>query len=218
LLLKIVDTTAPVILSAPSSVTVSVGANCQGTVPNLLANVLANDNCTPAGQLVLSQSPAAGMMLGKGSYPVTISVSDAAGNTATTQVTLNVVDTTVPVISTISVTPNVLSPPNHQMVPVTVSVSATDNCDAPVNKIVSITCNEPAVAGEMQITGKLTASLAATRNGGGGGRVYTINIQSCDASGNISTGSVVVTVPQGNRYTGTKTLKFDFEPSTSDFG
>jgi len=55
--------------------------------------------------------------------------------------------------------------PNHQMVAVSVSVSASDNCDtAPASKIVSITCNETPSAGDIQITGNLTANLAATRD------------------------------------------------------
>jgi hypothetical protein len=50
----------------------------------------------------------------------------------------------------------------------------------------------------MKITGKLTAKLAATRNGASGGRVYTITVQCTDAAGNSSTRTVAVTVPQGN--------------------
>jgi hypothetical protein len=183
----------------PAAQTVSVGGNCQGVVPNVIPGVAATDNCTPGSQLVITQSPAAGTLLAKGQHSILITVTDASGNKANTSVLLSVVDTTAPVIQGLSVSPNVLSPPNHQMVPVTVSVSATDNCDpAPVSRIISITSNEALVAGEVQITGNLTALLAAARNGGNGGRVYSITVQSTDADGNSSTGVVTVTVPQGN--------------------
>jgi probable HAF family extracellular repeat protein len=197
--LNVVDTTAPVITSVPSSVTVAVDANCEGTVPNILASVVAGDNCTPMSQLLMTQSPAAGTALGKGTYPVTVSVADASGNVSTRQLLLNLVDTTAPVISSVTASPNVISPPNHQMVPVTVSVSATDNCDAPVNKIVSITCNESISPEEARITGNLTASLAASRNSSGTGRIYTLTVRSSDSCGNSSTRTVTVTVPKGSK-------------------
>ena len=37
-------------------------------------------------------------------------------------------DVTPPTINALSASPNVLWPPNHKFVPVSVSVSATDNC------------------------------------------------------------------------------------------
>src|SRR4029078_248554 len=133
-------------------------------------------------------SPAAGTSIAKGQYVITVVVKDAAGNQASAGVSLSVVDQTAPVISSATVNPSVLSPPNHQMVPVTVTVSATDNCDpAPVSSIISITSNETLSAGAVQINGNITAQLAATRNGGGGGRVYSITVRCTDANGNSST-------------------------------
>jgi len=197
--LTVVDTTAPVIISSPGAQTVAVGSNCHGIVPDLRSQIVASDNCTPANQLVVVQNPAPGSSVAKGQSTITVTVTDAAGNASSAQVPLSVVDRTAPVIQTISVSPNVLSPPNHQMVPVTVSVSVTDNCDsAPLSKIISITSSETVQANEIVITGPLTASLAASRNGGGGGRVYTITVQCTDNSGNSSSGTVTVTVPQGN--------------------
>src|SRR5439155_23959651 len=46
----VVDKTPPVIVSAPTSLTVSADANCQAAVPNVLANVVGTDSCTPATQ------------------------------------------------------------------------------------------------------------------------------------------------------------------------
>jgi len=114
-----------------------------------------------------------------------------------------VVDTTPPTIQSLTASTCVLSPPNGKLTPVTLSVVATDNCDpAPVTKLISITCSDPALPGDMQITGNLTGLLAATKSQSGGDRVYTLTVQSTDASGNSSTCSVLVTVPHDNGSTG----------------
>jgi hypothetical protein len=42
-----VDTTPPVV-TCPGTIIASPGTNCQATVPNVLTNVTASDNCTPA--------------------------------------------------------------------------------------------------------------------------------------------------------------------------
>ena len=53
-------------------------------------------------------------------------------------------DTTPPSIASITPSIAVLNPPNHKMVPVTISVAATDDTDpAPTAQIVSVTSNEP---------------------------------------------------------------------------
>src|SRR5207248_5252678 len=74
--LTVADTTAPAILSTPRAVAVSVGANCQAAVPNVLSSVTAADNCTPANVLVMSQSPAAGTPLGLGQHTIRVTVTD----------------------------------------------------------------------------------------------------------------------------------------------
>jgi hypothetical protein len=197
--LQIVDLTAPVIHSVPGPITVPADNTCHGVVPNVLGGVVASDNCTPSGQLVKHQIPAAGTVLGKGNYTITVCVKDAAGNKATQTVSLTIGDNTAPVIKSVTANPSVLSPPNHQMVPVTVSVVTSDNCGCtPTSKIISITCNEQTSPNEIVITGNLCAKLAATRNGSGRGRIYTITVQSTDTAGNSSTRTVTVTVPQGN--------------------
>lgn len=116
-----------------------------------------------------------------------------------------VADTTSPVISAISASPSVLSTPNHKLVPVTVTVVATDNVDpAPVAQIVSVTSNEPDeglgdgdTAGDIVITGPLTVKLRAERGGKGGGRTYTITVSVTDAAGNSTSGTTTVVVPRG---------------------
>ncbi|HTL18408.1 MAG TPA: HYR domain-containing protein, partial [Patescibacteria group bacterium] len=199
---KVADTTAPSILSAPSSVKISADGSCQGVVPNILSNILAMDNCTPVNQLVLTQNPAPGTVLAHGVYSLSITASDLAGNSSSVSVPLEIADTTAPVIECLTATPNVLTPPNHQLVSVSVSAQVADNCDsAPAIKIISITCNEVSAPGDMQITGAMTAMLAASKASTGNARIYTITVQATDSAGNSSTSSVIVTVPKNGSTT-----------------
>jgi hypothetical protein len=130
-------------------------------------------------------------------------VSDDQGTSSQCTGTVTVVDNTPPTITSISVNPSVLWPPNHKMVPVSVSVSTRDNCDAkPICGIAPITSNEPInglgdgdTAPDWEITGDLTVNLRAERSGTGIGRIYTIAITCTDTTGNPSVQNVVVTVP-----------------------
>jgi probable HAF family extracellular repeat protein len=195
-IVTVTDQIAPT-LSAPATVTVVADANCQATVPDILATVVASDNCTPIGDLTVTQSPAAGTVLGAGLHTVTVTVTDASGNSATADVALTIEDATAPTISSLTVNPSMLWPPNGDLIPVTVTVVASDSCDpAPVSQIVSITSNEPAPAGSIEITGPLTAKLAALKTPSGNRRVYQITVRSTDASGNHTDAVVIVTVPK----------------------
>lgn len=220
--LEIDDTTPPTILSSPGPVTVSADGQGKGAVPDVLANVVATDNCTPASQLVMTQNPAAGTVLANGRYTIVVTVSDLSGNVATTSIPFAIVDTTPPQFQSLTVSPNVLSPPNHQFVPVTVSAVVSDNCDpAPLTKIVSITCDNRNCAEDIKITGNLTASLAASKNESGTARTYTITVQSTDAAGNSSSATVTVTVPK-NGSIGTTTgsilprIRTNYEDNDND--
>jgi len=118
-----------------------------------------------------------------------------------------VVDTIPPQL-TLSASPSVLWPPNHQFVPVTITVTTTDACDdKPAIRLLSIKSNEAVDAGgsghtspDIQDaafgTDDRQFSLRAERSGSGIGRVYTITYEAKDKSGNATTGSVDVTVPR----------------------
>ena len=84
---------------------------------------------------------------------------------------------------------------NHMLVPVEVSVDATDGCGAVDCRIVSVASNEPGTE-DWEITGPLTLKLRAERLGKGDGRVYTITIECTDAAGNVATSTVTVKVPK----------------------
>jgi probable HAF family extracellular repeat protein len=196
---RVVDTNPPTLI-LPSPTTVAARSDCQAPVPDVLSQVVASDDCTLPGALVLSQHPAAGTLLGLGQHLITVTAEDPSGNSSAGNVLLTVADTTAPVIQSVTASPNVLSPPNHKLTPVSISVAAADSCDpAPVSRIVSITANETTDPDDIQITGNLTAKLAASRNSAGGGRIYAIMVQVTDASGNCATSVVQVVVPQGSQ-------------------
>lgn len=111
-------------------------------------------------------------------------------------------DVTPPSIDAISADPAFIWPPNHKLVPVTVSVSASDDFDpAPVCSITSITANE-GDRSDSAITGALTAKVRSERDTAI--RVYTLEVTCSDAAGNLSSATTTVTVGKPGEM---KTLK-----------
>jgi hypothetical protein len=110
-----------------------------------------------------------------------------------------ILDVIAPSILSVAPNPSELFPPTHKMVPVLVSVAASDNLDAaPSCRITTVTSSEPPWNPEEPdwvITGDLTVDLRAVRRGTGPGRTYTIEIRCTDASGNTATASTTVLVP-----------------------
>lgn len=105
-------------------------------------------------------------------------------------------DTNPPVITRITATPDRLWPPNNRMVPVTLTVEATDDYDpAPVSRIIRVTANGRQNQSDWEITGPLTVDLRARPN-----RAYTIVVECRDASGNISSKSTTVRVSPDHEW------------------
>lgn len=139
-----------------------------------------------------------------GVHDVTLTIDDGRGGFATDTVVITVVDNTPPRLDDVSATPHVLGPPNHQMVPVTIAVDLGGACE--VNShcaIADVRSDEPIdgqgdgdTAPDWEVTGDLSLNLRAERSAQLDGRVYTIQIQCIDPSGNTARSSVQVFVPR----------------------
>src|SRR4051812_29816226 len=112
-------------------------------------------------------------------------------------------DTTPPTFTRLTPSTATLWPPNHQMVPITMSAVTRDLVGVVSTKIVSATSSEADnglgdgdTANDIQITGKLSVSLRAERSGKGSGRTYTITVETSDAAGNTTRKTTTVTVPK----------------------
>jgi probable HAF family extracellular repeat protein len=108
------------------------------------------------------------------------------------------VDKTAPVVKWVKASPDVLWPPNNQMVPVTVTVGATDDSGAsPTCALAKLSSSEPR-SGDMLITSPLTVQLRASKSNGSE-RVYALTVQCTDAAGNATTSDVFVRVPKSSK-------------------
>lgn len=137
-----------------------------------------------------------------GRYTFTLTVSNGKGGTTDDQVMVTVRDTTPPGLS-VSLSPGVLWPPNHQLASITAGIGVSDVCDAnPKVTLVSISSNEPG-AGDIQGasygTDDRSFLLRAERSGMGKGRVYTVSYRATDASGNAISATAQVVVLHDQR-------------------
>ena len=173
---------------------------------------IASFDWSEQGRL-LASGEAASIPLPLGRHGVSLKVTDPAGVTGFDSANITVADTTPPRIESIVADPGTLSPPNHKLVPVSITVVATDRCDtAPSCRIVSVTSSEPFSSlgrrtgrpdavitdpGPETSPAQLAVLLRAERASAGHGRTYTINVACDDAAGNVITGRTTVTVVRG---------------------
>lgn len=98
--INVADTTPPTVTAcAPARSANTSAGSCQAPIPDFTAAVSATDNCSAPGALVITQSPAVNTPAAKGTTPVTLTVTDAAGNAAQCTTTFTVNDAAPPVIS-----------------------------------------------------------------------------------------------------------------------
>ena len=120
------------------------------------------------------------------------------------------VDMTPPTLN-IRVDKSTLWPPNHKLVPIHVTVEASD-ADSGIASVVltSITSNEPDnglgdgdtandIQGAVFGTYDTDFLLRAERSGKGSGRVYAITYTATDAAGNVTVATATVSVPHDQK-------------------
>jgi hypothetical protein len=164
------DVTAPVINVVSAAVTKQLSA--AGSVNILLSDVMtsATDNCTASSAITVTYTPSVVNCNGKGNVPVTITATDASGNTTTTVKNVLVVDVINPTISLTSTTLSLpLNAAGNASIPVGFA-TATDNCGAPALTFSKSTFD--------------CANLG----------VNNVTVTAVDGSGNTSTAQITVTV------------------------
>jgi hypothetical protein len=155
-----VDVTAPVV-TCPGNQTASANASCQFVMADFTSMVTSSDNCSA---VTITQSPAAGTTV-SGSQTVTITGTDASGNSSTCTFQVVVNDATPPSI-TCPANQNGIVDASCQftLADYTTMATATDNCT------VSPVITQSPAAGTAVGTGTTVVTLTAT-----------------DANGNAST-------------------------------
>jgi hypothetical protein len=157
-------------------------------------------NDIPSGGTFTSSNVTFTATFGEGEHTVVLSASNGQSTPVSCFTIVTVSDTIPPSILGISATPNLLWPPNHRMVPVSIVVDAVDNCDpSPIAQITQVTSNQPQghFRPEWMITGPLSVDLRAERLGNRE-RTYTIYLEVSDSSGNKTTTTTAVTVPKAS--------------------
>lgn len=187
--------TKPPVITVPGTLTAEATSSAGAVV---VYTVSALDKVD--GNVAVSCAPPAGSTFPLGTTAVQCTATDSHGNTGTNSFTVIVQDTTAPSIVKIEASPSVLWPPDHTLRLVTLTVTSTDSVSAPVSRVVDVTANQPIVGPgsgntniDYRISGPLTVQLRAERSQGQD-RTYTITIESVDAAGNRSIGTVQVTV------------------------
>src|SRR5262249_56088118 len=94
-----VNDTTPPSVSCPAGTSASADGTCQGVVPNVLGGVTVSDNCSGAAQITVSQSPAAGTLVGLGPHTITVTAGGGGNNSAGCTTAFTVNDTTPPSVS-----------------------------------------------------------------------------------------------------------------------
>lgn len=188
-------------ISCPSAIVAECTGN--GAADVVPGDAQATDNCSAT-----VSGPAAG------SYPlgttaVTYTATDPSGNASSCSSTIQVVDTTPPVVSVSGASS--LWPPNHKMRTVNLSdcgITVADACGGTLDLATAsaaITCvssDEPVnalgdgnTAADIVIVDKDTVLLRSERQGMGDGRVYEVHFKVSDSSGNVAYGVCPVGVP-----------------------
>ncbi|HJU55190.1 MAG TPA: HYR domain-containing protein [Pyrinomonadaceae bacterium] len=204
----VVDNTPPVITVTGNN-PMTVECHTAFTDPG----ATANDACDGSRTVTTTGSVNPNVV---GTYTLTYTATDTKGNSAQATRTVNVVDTTPPTLTMKNVSIS-LWPPNHKYTTINLTQlvqSASDSCDSGVDindvvitKVTSDelenssgdgnTLNDIIIAANCR-----SAQLRSERDGGGNGRVYTFTFKVTDPSGNSTTKTAKVTVPQSQNGAG----------------
>ena len=94
--LTVVDDIPPVFVVCATNRSLAAGGNCLLTLPDFTGELTVTDACSA---VTVIQEPLPGTALAVGNHPITFTATDAATNTSTCVMTLSVIDSSAPVIS-----------------------------------------------------------------------------------------------------------------------
>ena len=197
----------PPVITVPTNIITAADLNQCSAIVNY--NVSVSDD-QPG--VTLRCLPASGTAFPIGTNIVACQATDASGNMASASFKVIIRDVQPPLIQTLSASPSYLYPKNKKMIPVSLTVCATDACSNPVTcRITGVKVSDGDVKMKMkspkmkspspgantsldvQITGPLTLNLRASSSSKT--RTYTITVECRDAAGNVSPKTVNVVVP-----------------------
>jgi hypothetical protein len=123
------DKISPVITSTQANVIVPIDAvNSPVILVNYAGNATATDNSTSPSNIVITQSPVAGVILVQNvPLTVTLTATDASGNFATQTFSVTAVDQTAPIVITQNITVNLSAAGNATITAAQVDNGSTDN-------------------------------------------------------------------------------------------
>ena len=161
------DVTPPVVVT--QNITVYLDATGNATITPAQINNGSTDNCSIAS-MTLSQTDFTCSNIVATGNTVTLTVTDASGNSASAQATVTVVDNTSPVAVAQNITVNLDATGNVVVTPAQINNGSTDNCSIQSTSLsqTNFTC----------------ANLGAN----------TVTLTVTDESGNSSTAQAIVTV------------------------
>jgi hypothetical protein len=96
----------------------------------------------------------------------------------------------------VQATPNVIRPPNHKLVPVSLSGARDPDGDGVTLTVTGVTQDEPLSGTPDATLGPQSDQLSVRAERGRDGRVYRIAFNVSDGKGGTCTGTATVTVPR----------------------
>ena len=158
-----VDDQIPPTISCPGNQTVGTTTNCYYTLADFTGSASGLDNCTPFGMITYVQSPAVGTILFAGTHTITITGTDASGNSSNCTFDLTVTDQTDPVFTVCPPTQTVIvdASCSAPLGDYTTIAAVLDNCSVGTG----ITITQSPVAGT-SISGPTTVTLTAEDEAG----------------------------------------------------
>ncbi len=206
-----VEDTTPPDITCPDDATLFADAVCQATYTGPPATAV--DACD-ASPTVSSLPPLPATFTGVSDNPIDYTATDADGNASMCTQTVSVEDITPPTITLVA-GPIELWPPNHNYHTIDLDdliTAVADNCDAmTADNVVTAdaSSDEPENAvggGDGNTTDDIVhaadcraVDLRAERQGGGNGRVYTLDLEASDKSMNVGTASFEVHVAHSKK-------------------